>query len=778
MQDSYTGLTSAEASRILAEQGPNSLPEKKKSIWAFILKNFLSPVSLMLLAAAFLSLYAGNVADFWIILTLFFSNFGIAFWHEKKADKSIKKLQEHLAIMVNTLRDGKWQQVPSHDLVVGDIISLRVGAIIPADVELVEAKNITANESVLTGESLPKDKKMGDTAYSGSYISTGAGTGKVTATGAHTFFGKTIASVDVKARRSSLEKDILSISKFISIISIIVVLILTAVLYAVHAPIVDVITLDLSLLIAGIPVALPTVMSLIISIGVLTLAKKQAVVRRLASLEDLANVDLLLSDKTGTLTQNLITIQKLIPFGKYTESDVIAYASSAMLEPESSPLDRAVADRAQQLSISPYSRVDYTPGDSERKRSTAVVNIDGKQMVVTSGAPRVVASLCDTGNIGYDFTNLIEEGAKQGYRSLAVAINKSGTDEKNMDMVGIIYLADNLQPDAADTLSFMRTKGIDVKMITGDSVEISKRVAGELGIKGEIYPRTILDQDQKKIKESFDSIGGFAEVLPKDKYSIVSIAREHHTVAMTGDGVNDLPAVKNADVGFAVSGAVDALKGGADIVLMENGISIIKDAIIEARKIFTRLYNYSLYRISESFRVIITIAVIGFIYKVYPLTPVQLIILAFLNDVPIVSLAFDRVKMTEKPAHIDARKRFTLSTLFGFTGVANSLILLFVMTNYMHLPWAMIQTMFFLKLTVSGHMLVYVAHTRQRWFTYLPSKQVIIATITTQLIATTFALTGFLTTQISLPLIILVWVWSFFWMQVSEMMKFQRVVRV
>lgn len=778
MRENYKGLTSEQANALLKQGGSNSLPEKKKNFFLFFLKSFLSPVSLMLLAAAFLSLYAGNEADFWIILFLFFSNFAIGFWHERKADKSIKQLQKHLTIKVSTFRDDVWKLIDSIDLVVGDVVALKVGMIVPADVAIIESKNLSINESVLTGESLPKEKTVGGTSYSGSYVTTGDAVVRVTATGAKTFFGMTVASIDSKPRQSSLEKDILSISKFISIISIVIVIILTLVLLTNHAAFINVVTLDLSLLIAGIPVALPTVMSLIISIGVLNLSKKQVIVRRLASLEDLANVDLLLSDKTGTLTQNSIKVEKIIPFENFTENDVVKYAVSAIVNKDNNPQDHAVFEKAKTLSLAPYHQDDYIPGDSERKRSTAFITVDDKKYVVASGTPQIIKSLCTLDKSSEElFDNAVKNGAEDGYRALAVAVNTKGIEEKNMELIGILFVADSLHADAKSTVEFMEQNGIGVKMITGDNIEISMRVARKLGIKGGIYTRSILDGDRNFLEERFDSIGGFAEVLPKDKYEIVSIARGHHVVAMTGDGVNDLPAVKNADVGFAVSGAVDALKGGADIVLLKNGISVIKDAIIEARKIFTRLYDYSLYRISESFRLIITIAVIGLIFKTYPLTPVQIIILAFLNDIPIVSLAFDRVKDTEKPAHIDARKRFTLSTLFGLTGVANSMILLFIMI-WLHLPWAVIQTVFFLKLTVSGHMLVYVAHTKEKWFEYLPSSQVIIATITTQVVATLLAYFGLFTAPISISLIVLVWVWSFFWMQISEIMKHQKLIAV
>jgi H+-transporting ATPase len=766
------GLSTAEVEKLRDQYGLNQLPVKKKSFIKKLLRWIVSPVSLMLIAAAVLSLFDGSVVDFWIIIVLFLSNFLITVWHEAKADKSIEKLEENLKFKIKTMRDGEWVMVDTTMLVPGDIISLKIGAVVPADVTIVDEVNLSINESVLTGESLPQTKAVGDLAYSGSFVATGRGTGKVTAIGANTNFGKTVTSVDKTVRRSALEKDILSISRFISIIALIVVVILTFVLLATHAPFTDILTLDLSLLIAGIPVALPTVMSLIISIGVVELAKKHVIVRRLASLEDLANVNMLLSDKTGTLTQNKIVVEKTKTFGTYTEHDLVAIGSSALTDTEHDPLDHAVSAKAEELGIKPYEQLSAIPADSERKRNTAIIRFNGEERAVSIGAAQVIVSLCNLDESQKkEVEKSVNDAADEGYRAHAVAISKTGTEEKGMDFVGIMLLADKVHEDAADTIKFMNERGISVKMLTGDNFEISKRVAASLGIKGDMYRRNTLDTEQEWLSNNFDKVAGFSEVLPKDKYDIVKIAQKHYTAAVTGDGVNDLPAVKTADVGFAVSHAVDALKSTADIVLIENGISVIKDAIIEARKIFIRLYNYSLYRISESFRIIITIAVIGLIYKTYPLTPVQLIILAFLNDVPIITFAFDKVKAMVQPAHINAKARFTLSTLFGLTGIANSLTLLFIMTNFLHLPWDIIQTAFFLKLTVSGHMLVYVAHTEEKWWRFLPSKQVIIATIGTQIIATLLAFFGMFITPIPLGLIALVWVWSFIWMQVAEMMK-------
>ena len=269
-----------------------------------------------------------------------------------------------------------------------------------------------------------------------------------------------------------------------------------------------------------------------------------------------------------------------------------------------------------------------------------------------------------------------------------------------------------------------------------------------------------------------EKIAVFAEILPRDKFDLVKEFQKEHVVAVTGDGINDLPALEAANVSIAVHNAADALKSSADIVLLTNGIEVIKDAIIESRKIFSRLYTYSIYRLSESFRLILTILILGLIIGDFPLTPLQLILLAFMNDLPILSLAFNRVKLEAKVKKIDTKGRFILSSLFGIVGVINSLLMYYIAANFLHLPIAIIQTMFFLKLTVGGHMLVFVAHTKEKWYKFFPSKQVIIATIATQLIATALAFTGlFMSAKLPLGLILLVWAWCFAWMQVSEAMK-------
>ncbi len=765
----YQGLTTAQAQEKEQRYGKNILEEEKKSFWKKFFSWLISPITLMLLAAAFLSLFLGKFFDFYFIVALTLLNFGVQTWQEHQADNAIAELQKKLVVMVKVLRDGKWVKIPSGDLVPDDVIEISVGDLIPADAKVLDQNILSINQSTVTGESLPQSKNIGDTLYSGTFVTQGFGHAQITATGKKTYFGKTLLLVERYTKRSDLERDILSISKFLMIIALSAAAILTAYFLLNHFPFLDLLRLDLGLLISGIPIALPTVMTLILQIGARRLAEKKVIVRRLSALENLANIQMLLTDKTGTLTENKISVARIILLGNYSEQQLMTYAAAAAQEWEKNAIDAAIAAKSKALGIAMSPAASFIPADSERKRETTQATIDGITYTITVGAPQIIQELSDSAS--YDankFQYELDAAAQKGYRMLGVAI-KPGTEEKDMALIGLIALADPLVSNAKDILDFMRNNGIGTKMITGDNYAIAKSDVEELGMKGDVVTRKDFSQGAMDF-DAFSRTAAFAEVLPKDKLDILELSKKKYLTAMTGDGVNDIPAVKASDIGIAVKNAVDALKSAADIVLLSYGIGVIKDAFIEARKIFARLYSYSLYRISESFRLIITVFVLGIIIKNYPLSPLQLIIIAFLNDLPIISLAFNHVKYVTKPEKMNTKERFGRGLLFGIAGICNSLILFFFLWIN-HYPLSIIQTAFFLKLIISGDMLVYVAHTTERWWRFLPSKQVIIATLSASAVASIMAYFGLLMNRISLTMILAVWGWCFLWMQITESTK-------
>ncbi|MCA9379228.1 HAD-IC family P-type ATPase, partial [Candidatus Dojkabacteria bacterium] len=675
---------------------------------------------------------------------------------------------------IQVLRDEKWQKIDSRELVPEDIIKLSVGDIAPADCEIVEQSNLSLNESALTGESLPVEKKVGEKIFSGSFLTTGQCTAQVTFTGIHTYLAKSLKVGENSKRRSLLEKDILVIAKYLTVISIASAVIVSIFFLAKQKPVDELLTLNLSIIIAGIPISLTTVMTLIIEFGAINLFNKRVIVRRLSALEELSNVNLLLTDKTGTLTKNEINIHEIKTYQGTSADYVLQLVCIAAQRDPENPINKAIIRRLQDGGIEQLDAnlLNFIPADSDRKHSTLTAKISGQQLTIAIGAPQVVQKLT-AGTGGADqFLQDVADFAAKGYRTIAVATMPGERETEGMQMTGLIALSDTLREDAPEVLEFLRQNHIATVMVTGDNYLIAQEIATKLGLQGKVMKKSELPEDMKLAKEDYMSIAAFAEVLPTDKFKLVQNAEKYYVVSANGDGVNDIPAIQAANVGMAVASAVSSLKSAADIVLLTDGIAVIKDAIIESRKIFARLFTYAQYRISESLRLIITILLLGLLVGDYPLTPLQIILLALLNDIPIISLAFDRVKVAHRPEMLNVKRRFMISSVWGLIGVMNSLGL-FVLTRYiMNLDWGIVQTMFFLKLTVSGHLLIYVTRTRERWYRYLPSKAVVLATMGTQLLASIFAFTGFLMpAAITAPLVLLVWGWSFVWMQVSELAK-------
>ena len=461
----------------------------------------MSPISLMLFAAAFLSLLSDEVFDFYFILFLLFFNFIITFLQERKADNAIEKLKEKLDFPVEVLRDGKWVFVNSYFIVPDDIIKLASGDIVPADVEILEANELLINQAALTGESLSQKKHKGDKVFSGSFVFSGNAVALVKKTGSDTYLGKAILSVEDGKKVSIVEKDILTISKFLSLVSLLGVFFITIFLFFEGFDFIDIFTLDLSLIIAGIPVAISTVITIITSLGVFHLTKKNVAVRRLSSLEDLANVTLLLTDKTGTLTKNEIAIQKFLEYG-CKKDDALFFAYLASFKDARSVISKAILKEYEKSNKNKkeYKILHFIPANSERKRSTVTAKIEDKTYTISIGAPQVIEKLCKfSGQEKEKFEKDIQKIADDGYRVLALSF-VLGKIEKNMSFCGLFAFSDPLRKDAKGVIKFLKENGIKVKMLTGDNKLIGKRVGKELGL-------------------SENDI--FSEVLPKDKLDIV-----------------------------------------------------------------------------------------------------------------------------------------------------------------------------------------------------------------------------------------------------------------
>jgi H+-transporting ATPase len=589
------GLGQAEAHKRLAEYGPNEIEEKRTNPLLKFLGYFWGPIPWMIEVAVILSAVDRHWPDFAIIFVLLVANAVVGFWEEHQAGNAIAALKSKLAIKARVKRDGTWIDPAARELVPGDVIRVRLGDIVPADARLLDGDPIEVDQSALTGESLPATRKPGEAVFSGSIIRQGEIGAIVYATGAHTYFGKTAELVQEAHTVSHFQRAVLKIGNYLIILAgVLVAVILGVALLLRGDHVLTTLQFALVLTVAAIPVAMPTVLSVTMAVGARLLAKKQAIVTRLAAIEELAGVDVLCADKTGTLTQNKLTLGDPFCVNDLAADQVIQAAALASRADNQDTIDLAVLGGVKdEAALKAYQAIHFLPFDPVHKRTEATVkDPDGKQQKVTKGAPQVILELSvNAAQVKASVDQAVDEFAKRGFRSLGVARTDA---QGHWQFLGVLPLFDPPREDAKATIATAGQMGVTVKMVTGDALAIARETAAKLGMGTNILDASGFGDakhlETPEVARSIERSDGFAQVFPEHKFHIVDVLQKRgHIVGMTGDGVNDAPALKKADCGIAVSSATDAARAAASIALLTPGLSVIIGAVKESRKIFQRM---------------------------------------------------------------------------------------------------------------------------------------------------------------------------------------------
>ncbi|XP_022865740.1 plasma membrane ATPase 1-like [Olea europaea var. sylvestris] len=775
------GLSSEDAQRRLEIFGQNKLEEKEENKILKFLGFMWNPLSWVMEAAAIMAIALANGGgkspdweDFVGIVTLLVINSTISFIEENNAGNAAAALMARLAPKAKVLRDGRWTEEDAAILVPGDVISIKLGDIIPADARLLEGDPLKIDQSALTGESLPATKGPGDGVYSGSTVKQGEIEAVVIATGVHTFFGKAAHLVDSTNQVGHFQKVLTAIGNFcicsIALGMIVEVIVMYPIQHRDYRPGIDNL---LVLLIGGIPIAMPTVLSVTMAIGSHRLSQQGAITKRMTAIEEMAGMDVLCSDKTGTLTLNKLTVDKnlieVFTEGVDVDTVVLMAARASRLENQDA-IDAAIvgmlADpKEARVGIQEVHFLPFNPTD----KRTALTYIDGegKMHRVSKGAPEQILGLAhNKSEIQRRVHSVIDKFAERGLRSLAVAHQEVPEGKKESpggpwQFIGLLPLFDPPRHDSAETIRRALNLGVNVKMITGDQLAIAKETGRRLGMGTNMYPSSSLLGNNKDesiaalpVDELIEKADGFAGVFPEHKYEIVKrLQAMKHICGMTGDGVNDAPALKKADIGIAVADATDAARSASDIVLTEPGLSVIISAVLTSRAIFQRMKNYTIYAVSITIRIVLGFMLLALIWK-FDFPPFMVLIIAILNDGTIMTISKDRVKPSPLPDSWKLSEIFTTGIVLGSYLAMMTVIFFWAAydTNFFprvfgvptlektaHDDYRKLSSAVYLQVSIISQALIFVTRSRSWSFVELPGLLLVGAFLIAQLIATLIA---------------------------------------
>jgi len=796
---SRAGLSSAEAAQRLAQYGPNTIADRTESKWHKLAAYFWGPLPFLIEAAAIISALRRDWADFAVVTGLLIYNAVVGFWQDNKAANALAALKKGLALRARVSRDGKWDTINASDLVPGDVVEIAGGQVVPADVVLIDGEYLSCDQAALTGESLPVSKKVGAKAYSGSIAKQGSMTGVVTATGSNTFFGRTAKLVGSAGAVSHSQRAVTQVGDFLLLLALVLAAILVGV-QGYRLVLADdwswsefgsVAQYVLVLLIASIPVALPAVMSVTMAIGAYALSLKKAIVSRLSAIEELAGVDILCSDKTGTLTMNQLTVQSGIPFGSAKADDVLRDAALATQKSSQDAIDVAILKATgTRTDLQGIKQTAFVPFDPVNKRTISTVMEPGGQVRhYAKGAPQAIASLAkpDAGLLER-YKATVTGLAEKGYRALGVGRSDDGNA---WEIVGLVSLMDPPRPDAKATIAEAKALGLNVKMVTGDDVAIGDQIAAQLGIGDHLLVASDVfgagdgktASPNSSVVDAVERADGFARVFPEHKYEIVKTLQSRgHIVAMTGDGVNDAPALKQADCGIAVSGATDAARSAAALILTAPGLSTIINAIRVSRQIFERIESYVYYRIAMTLDIMVLVVASVVFFEFQPITAIMIVVLALLDDIPIMTIAYDNVPAPPRPVRWDMHHILLFASFMGLLSVAETFGLLLIGLRWLADPLLQgivpldarqLQTVMFLQLAIGGHLLLFVVRTKSFLFRPpYPSARLFWAIVATQIAALIICYTGLGVAAIPAAAIVGVWIYCLLWMVILDICKF------
>lgn len=736
------GISTEEARRRLKTVGANTISEPKPSPIRLFLRRFWGPIPWMLEAALALEIFLRQYPEAVLIGALLIFNAAFTAVQEKRSRDALARLRQRLQINVRVLRDNNWQLLPAAELVPGDVIHLRTGDIVPADVQLVEGQ-LAVDQSALTGESLPVTVKAGDTAYSGTLVQRGEATARVSETGMRTRYGRTAELLQHAGARSNLERVVFSITNGLILVDVLIAV--AVFIYALFAGIslLEMLPFILILLVASVPVALPTTFTVASALGTQELSQQGVLTSNLTVIEEAAVMDVLCVDKTGTLTQNRLSVAATLIYDAAGESDLIRLAAIASDPANYDPIDDAILRKAEneQITVPWEQRTSFEPFDPETKRSGATLQTDGQMLTIFKGAPQVIAALCAQQPPTFEAD--LEQFAAEGQRVIAVAAGNANA----LHLQGLIALEDPLHPDSSALINQLTEGGIRVIMISGDSYTTTRVTAQRLGL-GE---RVCRMPAQNQTDEPDLQCTAFAEVLPEHKFQLVKSLQQHgHIVGMTGDGVNDAPALKQAQVSIAVHNATDAARAAASLILTQPGLKGILDAVRISRKIYQRMLTYTLNKILK------TIVIVGFlglgliITNMFVITPLLGVLLIFANDFIAMTVATDRVHPSRKPNRWETHALMYISICLAVP------LLTFVFANFLifreifHFSAKEIQTFSFLLLVFTAQGTLFMVRERDYLWRSYPSMGMAVASGVVVLLALVFASQGILMAPIPL----------------------------